>query len=130
MSSFALSLVEGAARAFSRTHPAFANLVELAIKHEDQLEKLGPIITAAAKEGPGAFAAAQEHAPELAQAIKDFAHSLPGSAPTAAAAQAQLTKSTENVTRDLFHLPHMSPEDEREWMDRFTPASQDSRFGG
>ena len=130
MSSFALSLVEGAARVFARSHPEFAILVETAIKHEDQLQKLGPIITAAAKEGPGAFAAAEEHAPELAKAIKNFVHSLPGSAASPEAAQQQLMTSAENVTRDMFHMTRMTADEERAWMDRFTPASQDSRFGG
>lgn len=130
MSSVSLFLIEGAARMFSRSHPAFATLVETAIAHEDQLEKLGPVIAAAAKEGPGAFQAAVDHAPELANAIKNFVHSLPGTAPSQAAMDTQLQKSTENATRDLFHLPHMTADQEREWMDRFTPANQDSRFGG
>lgn len=128
--SFQKTLIDGALRAAASLHPELAGLIDLALKYEPQLEQLGPIIKAAAEEGPGAFAAAEEHAPELAAAIRNFAHSLPGTAATSAHAEQALKVNTENVTRDLFHIGRMDPDEEKAWIDRATPANEDSRFGG
>lgn len=110
-------------------HPELSVLIDLAIKYEPQIEKLGPVIVAAAEEGPGAFAAAKEKAPDLAKAIENFVHAMPGTAVSHAAAAISLNTAKENITRQIFGAAKMTPDEEMAWMDRASPISQDSRSG-
>lgn len=123
------TLVDGLLKVVSGFHPALAPLLGLVIKYEPQIEHLGPVLQAAAKEGPGAIAAAEEHAPELAEAIREYVRTLPGSASTAQESEHQVARTSENVARQIIGLEPMTPEEERHWMDSSTPAT-DPRQGG
>lgn len=94
-------LVEGLLKTIAMFHPEYKSMIDFVLNHEDQIEKLAPIADAAVKEGPGAFAAAKEHAPELAKAIADFVDSIPGTASSATEAQATIAKHRETVTHHL-----------------------------
>lgn len=121
--SFQKMIVDGLLREVARLHPGYAPIIEFALEHEDQIEKLGPVIAAGVEEGPGAFAAAEKAAPDLAKAIRDFASSVPGTAASPAHADAAIAAHAENVTRQIVGLHKMSPEEEREWMDRTSAGS-------
>jgi hypothetical protein len=124
-------LVDGLLKTIAMFHPEYAPMIDFVINHEDQIEKLAPIAAAAEKEGPGAFAAAEEHAPELATAIKNFVDSIPGTAANAAEAQATIAKHREIVTRHMTGAAQaQAAESSTSWMDENQTTSTDSRVGG
>lgn len=124
MSLLQNSLVTGALRAIGSFHPEYAGFIDKVLKYAPQIEKLGPIVSAGIKEGPGALAAVQHVAPELTHAIRDFIATA--SPPTEGRADASLA---ENAAREMFGHPRMTTDEERAWMDRASPISQDSRSG-
>lgn len=108
-------------------HPEYAGLIGFLTDHEDQLAAVGPIIQAAATEGPGALAAAEKAAPDLAKAIKDF---VAGS-PNASSDPVHASMHAENITRTIVGAPVLTPSQEQTWLARSTPPSvDDSKFGG
>lgn len=121
--SFKTSIIEGLLHAVASFNPALGPLINMALEHEAEIIKLGPVISAAIDEGPGAFAAVEKQTPKLAAAIKDFVHSLPATAPTAVHADASLKVATENATRNVFGFKKMTPEEELAWMDRTTAGA-------
>lgn len=124
-------LVDGLLKTIAAFHPEYAPMIDFVINHETEIEKLAPIAAAAEKEGPGAFAAAEEHAPELAAAIKNFVDSIPGTASTAAEAQAKIAKHREVVTRHLTGAAQVEATGSTSWMADDNPTtSTDSRVGG
>ena len=127
--SFQKMLFEGLLKAAASLHPEYASLINFAIAHEDQLEKVGPLLSAAAKEGPGAFAAAEKAAPELADKIRDFVSSVPRTAGSHEESATVIQAHAEEVTRQIFGLPSLDPEAERKWMDDTTALQNDSRNG-
>lgn len=127
--SLSASLTDGLLRVVAMLHPEYKNLVDVAIAHETEIEKLGPVLHAAAKEGPGAFAAAVAAAPDLAKAIHNFVASMPATASSHEEAAAAIAKRSENVTRVMVGAEPMTPDDEQRWMDRASPISEDSRSG-
>lgn len=122
-------LLNGAISAIETFHPELTPILSAIMKYEPELERLEPVILAAVKEGPGAFAAAEEHAPELAAAIRHFVASKPGTAPSPAASAAQVATASENFTRKMFGLNLMNPDEERAWMDGTTPNVGNSQAG-
>lgn len=124
-------LVDGLLKTIAAFHPEYAPMIDFVIKHEDQIEKLAPIAAAAEKEGPGAFAAAEEHAPELAAAIRNLVDSIPGTASNAAEAQAKIAKHREIVTRHMVGAAQTESTGTTSWMVDDNPTtSTDSRVGG
>jgi hypothetical protein len=98
-------------------HPEYAGLIGFLETHEDQLVAVGPVIQEAATEGPGALAAAEKAAPDLAKAVKDFVAAAPIGTVTPAVARAH----AENITRQIVGAPKMTPEQEQNYIDRATP---------
>lgn len=123
-------LVDGLLKTISFLHPEYAPMIDFVLNHEDQIEKLAPIAAAAAKEGPGAFAAAEEHAPELATAIRNFVDSIPGTAANADEAQATIAKHREIVTRHISGAAQADAAGTASWVDTNPTTSTDSRVGG
>lgn len=117
-------LVDGLLKTIATFHPEYAPMIDFVIAHEDQIEKLAPIAAAAEKEGPGAFAAAEEHAPELAAAIRNFVDSIPGTATNAAEAQATIVKHREMVTRHMAGAAQVQTAGATSWME--DPSRQGS----
>jgi hypothetical protein len=65
-------LVDGLLKTIAAINPEYAPMINFVLAHETEIDMLAPIADAAVKEGPGAFAAAEKAAPELAQAIRQF----------------------------------------------------------
>ena len=103
-------------------HPEYASLIDFLLGHEAQLEAAGPVIQAAATEGPGALAAAEKAAPDLAKAIKDFI----AASPVASASPQVASMHAENITRRIVGAPVLTPSQESDWLNS---ASGDSRTG-
>ena len=123
-----MSLVDGVLDMVATFHPELGPLIKLAIQYEPEAEKIIPILQAAAKEGPGAFAAAEEHAPDLAEAIKNFVHAMPNAATSTDHSNQILADAKENATRIIAGLGPKTAEDEKAWLDSKSP-SDDSRTG-
>lgn len=121
---------DGLLKAIGFFHPEYAGLIGFLTQHEDQLVAAGPLIQAAAKEGPGAFAAAEKAAPNLAKAIKDFVAASPvgSKAPNSAAASRQHIH-VENVTRMIVGAPKMTPAQETDYIERATSLGANSTSG-
>jgi hypothetical protein len=118
---FTKSATDGLLRVVGALHPEYAPLIRFLTDHESQLLAAAPLIQIAATEGPGAFAAAEKAAPELAAAIKKFIAASPISdGPTAQ------KMHTERLTRQIVGAPALSPDQERKWLN---PISDDSRSG-
>lgn len=132
--SFERTMVDGALKAIAHLHPNVAPFINLILDHEPELERLAPVLAAAAKEGPGAFAAAEKEAPELAQAIRNLAAAVPGEAATHEDSAATVDRHAENITRHLVGLGPMDEDEEKALLDRATPhndpAEENSKFGG
>jgi len=120
------TLLDGALKFIARFHPEIGPVVSFAIEHEADIGRIMPIIVAAAEEGGSAYVAAEKAAPKLAGAIRDFVHAYPSTAPTHAAAVRTVKVNTENATRDVFGLSHMTAEEEAHWM---SSTDSDSRTG-
>jgi hypothetical protein len=110
-------LVEGLLKTIATLHPEYATMIDFVLNHEDQIEKLAPIADAAAKEGPGAFAAAEKAAPDLAEAIKQFVDSIPGTAATSEEAQAKIAQHRETVTKHLVGTAKVETAQQSTWLD-------------
>lgn len=83
-----------------------------------------PIIQAGIEEGPGAFAAAKAHAPQLASLITKLADQ--------AKALNKNFGSTdeghvENIARVVFGQRTLSHDEEMAWMNRMTPGNDPSQ---
>jgi hypothetical protein len=122
-------LLHGAIKAITYTHPELKNVLDAVMKYEPQIAKLAPVLQAGIKEGPGAFAAAKEHAPDLAAAIGDFVRSIPRTAATQGEGLAAIDLHAENFTRELVGAGAMDTDEERKWMDGATAHLSDSRLG-
>jgi hypothetical protein len=82
-------------------HPQYAPLTDWLKNHQDTLDAIAPVIAEAAKEGPGALAAAEQAAPDLAVAIKHFVAASP-----VASGNPQVTRMyAENLTRRIVGAP-------------------------
>jgi hypothetical protein len=108
---------DGLLHVLSFLHPEYSGLISYLENHEDALVAVGPVIQAAATEGPGALAAAEKAAPDLARAITDFVAAAPIGTVTPAVARAH----AENVARQIVGAPKMTPEQEQSYIDRATP---------
>lgn len=111
-------LVDGLLKTIAAINPEYAPMINFVLAHETEIDMLAPIADAAVKEGPGAFAAAKEHAPELAKAIEDFVDSIPGTAATPSAAQATIDKHREIVTKHLAGIAKTESTQTSSWLDR------------
>ena len=94
------------ALAFPEAAPAIAIISKVA-------PYASPIIAAAIKEGPSAYRAAVNHAPQLAHAIQDLTVKVYGSAEP---------HHLDAVTKRLFGAP-MSFAEEQDWMNKSTLAA-------
>lgn len=119
----AISMLDGVLRAVAMFHPELKDLIEVALKYENQLEALEPVIVAADKEGGSALAAAEKAAPDLALAIHNFVNSIPAQAPNAHAADRMINMKKEAVTRSIFGSVPMSNEEQKSWLDRAAPEN-------
>lgn len=127
--SFQRTIIEGLLKVAKSMHPEYGSLIDFALAHEDQLEQLGPLISDAIKEGPGAYAAAEKAAPDLAAKIREFVSAVPRSADSHDQAKVVIAKHAENVTRQLFGLGDMTADEEQAWMNKSTERLDDSRLG-
>jgi hypothetical protein len=110
---------DGLLNAIGWMHPEYAPLIGWLEAHEDTLMAAGPVIAEAAKEGPGALAAAEQAAPDLAAAVKKFVAVSP-----IASNNPQIARMhSENVTRRIVGAPVLTESQENEFL------SQDSRSG-
>lgn len=123
------SATDGLLKAIGFFHPEYAGLIGFLTQHEDQLVAAGPLIQAAAKEGLGAFAAAQKAAPNLAKAIKDFVAAAPKEAAPSAIAASRQSVHVENVTRMIVGAPKMTPAQEVDYIERATSLGANSASG-
>lgn len=125
-----LALATGPLGSFvSSFSPGLRNLIEFAREHPDLLRKAIPVIQAASKEGPAVIDAVKKNAPELIEALKELINMGSSQrAPIRAAARGD-DLAMENVLRTMAGVPKLSPDLEREWMERATPP-RDSQFGG
>jgi hypothetical protein len=106
-------------KAIGWMHPEYSGLIGFLTTHEDQLVAAAPIIQAAATEGPGALAAAEKAAPELAAAIRGFV----AATPISPADPKVSSLHAEKLTRQIVGAPALTPNQEREFL------SEDSRSG-
>lgn len=127
---FKLILLNGLLNTIARVHPEYAGVIKTVIEHEDQADEIVDVIRNAVAEGAPAIEAARAAAPNLEAAVRRLVASMPGHAPTAAAAAQQIEAGTENVLRNLGGIPHMTPEQERDWMGKTTASVGDPRMGG
>lgn len=104
---------DGLLRILGFLHPEYKDLITFLEAHEDQLIAVGPLIQQAAKEGPGALAAAEKAAPDLAKAIRNFIKATPDGANSTLAEY-----HAENVVRQITGSPTISPAD---WFNRSLP---------
>jgi hypothetical protein len=110
---------DGLLKTIGWLHPEYGVLINFLIAHEAQLTAAGPVIVAAATEGPAALAAAEKAAPGLTEAIKHFIEASP-----AASYRPQIVQMhSENITRRIVGAPILTPDQENEFL------SQDSRSG-
>lgn len=106
--------------------PGAAPLHEILAAHPDQAAALIPVLQNLG-EAPSALQAAAKAAPDLVSAIMKLAvtinvRAVPGKTPDPVAVH----KTAENITRSLGGLGHMTPDQERNWLN---PISGDSRSG-
>lgn len=125
---FNKTATDGLLKAIGFFHPEYAGLIGFLTQHEDQFVAAGPLIQAAAKEGLGAFAAAEKAAPNLAKAIKDFVAAAPKDAAPSTIAASRQSVHVENVTRMIVGAPKMTPAQESDYIERASPIN-DSRAG-
>lgn len=86
-----------------------------------------PYILKAISNGKSAIEAANEEAPQLVPQIKAIAtEALARGLSLGPVPDIHL----ENVARDIFKIPRMTPEEEAKWMNDATPHVNDSTFGG
>ena len=116
-------LVTGLLKTIATFDPKYASMIDFVIAHEDQIEALAPIADAAVKEGPGAFAAAEKAAPDLAKAIRDFVDAIPGTASTAEEAQATIAKHRETVTLHMAGVAKAQTTGNASWLDGPTTST-------
>lgn len=128
--NFKLTLLNGLLNTIASAHPEYASVIKTVIAHEDKADEIVDVIRNAVSEGSSAIAAARQAAPNLEAAVRKLVSSLPGHAVTAAAAADQIETGVENVLRNLGGLPHMTPDQERDWMDKTTARLNDSQAGG
>jgi hypothetical protein len=110
---------DGLLKTLAWLHPSYAPLLEWLEGHEDTLVAVGPMIAEAAKEGPGALAAAEQAAPDLASAVKHFVQA----SPVASGNPQVIRLHAENVTRRIVGAPVLTEDQEHEFL------SQDSKSG-
>jgi hypothetical protein len=122
------TLLKGSLGLISMIYPKAAPIISLIEKAAPYLEKAQPIIAAGIKEGPGAYAAAKEAAPELFDAIDKLTAHVMSSGEASFGSTPEAMK--ENVTRAMFALPQMTFEEELKWMNDTTKYVGDPRFGG
>jgi hypothetical protein len=91
-------------------HPEYAPLIDFVKSHEDTIIALAPVVTEAIKEGPGALAAADKAAPDLAKAIRTFVATIPGTNVPQVA-----DYHSENIVRKLVRAPAVSDDEHATW---------------
>lgn len=100
--------------------PQAIPIIEIVKKATPYIGVIAPAVQAAVAEGKPAFDAAKAAAPQFTKAISDLvAHT--GTPVTAA--------HLENAARVMGGMHKMTPDEERAWMDRASPISDDSRSG-
>lgn len=135
MSSFKLNLLNGVLNTLASFHPEYKVAIGAIIHNEPLLEKLGPVVTAGIKEGPGAVAALQASAPDLVKAIKALVAASPlGSgqkpgSPLPGPTQRAQDLHVENAARSLFGIGGMTVEEQNAWMQSKSPMSERSDVG-
>jgi hypothetical protein len=122
--SFQLTLLNGGLNILASLYPKAAPFISTLQKYEPMIEQAAPVIKAAIAEGGSAFDAAKAAAPNLAKSLTDLVSSV-GAAFTKGNGDIHL----ENFTRGLVGIHKMTPEEEKAWMDRASPVSEDSRSG-
>jgi ABC-type uncharacterized transport system permease subunit len=108
-----VQILTGALGLLALAYPPAAIPVAVLTRALPYLVAAAPVVTALIKEGLPAFQAAQQAAPQLTSAIQSLAVHIPSSS-------GNPEKHLENVTRRMFGLGRMSPEEERRWMDQTT----------
>lgn len=108
--------------------PGAAPIHEILAAHPDQAAALIPVLQNLGEAG-SAISAARKAAPDLASAIDKLAvtinvRAVPNQVPQPAAVH----KTAENIARSLGGLGHMTPDQEKSWMNH-TSLSDDSRSG-
>ena len=110
---------DAALRTIGWLHPEYGGLISFLQQHEDQLIAAGPVIQAAATEGPNALAAAEKAAPDLANAVKDFVAASPVASPDPKVNSLH----AETITRHIVGAPPLTREQEQKML------GEDSRSG-
>ena len=110
---------DGLLRAIAFLHPQYAPLINFIEAHKSTIEAAGPVISEAAKEGPGALAAAEKAAPGLTEAVRQLVQS----SPIASGNPQVVAMHSENVARRIVGAPVLTEAQETEFL------SQDSRSG-
>lgn len=119
----AVSILHGVLGVVSFAFPAAAPVISIIEKAAPYIIAAKPLISAAIKEGPGAFAAAKEAAPQLADAIKSLASHVMATGKFGASPGVVV----ENVARAVFGHQQMTAEEEKRWMDNATPHNDPSQ---
>lgn len=117
-------LANGALTLISIFYPAAAPIVSLIERFEPAVIAALPAIQAAVGSGQQALDAAQAASPDFKNLVDRLWTHMPTT-------EKPVPVDKENITRALAGFSPMTPDEEAEWMDRFTPmSSKDSRFGG
>lgn len=104
-------------------YPDAKPIIEIAKKYAPAIQAAQPDIVKAVEAGQPAFEAAVKAAPAVAKAVAEIVHHLP---PPAKVVNGKPTPQqsamvVENVTRILAGQRTATQEEEKAWMDRFTP---------
>lgn len=112
--SLKIDLLNGALAVVAKLHPEWAHMIGWFKANEEQALDLLDKLHDAVSNGGNATPVIEEHAPELAHAVKVYVNGSDA--------------HRENAVRHCFGLPPLTEDEEKAWMDRATPPD-DSRVG-
>lgn len=104
-------------------YPPAAPIAAIIVKFMPAIIAAIPAIKQAVADGESAFEAAKTASPDFSDFVGHISPHV-GSAISTTAAH------PENIARIFAGLPHMTPDEERQWMDSTTAHVNDPRMGG
>ena len=120
-----MSILTGVLGIVSIVYPPAAPIIGIIEKAAPYIIAAKPLIAAAIKEGPGAFAAAKEAAPGLGKAIDELSSHVFAAANNAFGKTPEVAQ--ENIARAIFGFRQMTFEEEMRWMNSMTPGNDPSQ---
>ena len=118
------SLADGLLKTVGFLHPQYAPLIDFLEAHEDAcLVAAGPVITEAAKEGPGALASGRAGGSRLGPRRNQAFYRIPFPH-SDLSAKKWLKCNAENITRRIVGAPVLTEDQEQAWIDHASPISR------